>query len=219
MSTIAQQAKDTASEESAVQKQLANIAALGPGVHAIQKDKKGRIHSCIVVGQSRISTALGKAKGLEVARKRADLSVSAEFVKFLKEKVTVVENLHDETITLLEGTEEDNKDHLKESGKAGDRVVTDITSVSEGLVRGLQVLYVKTDGENKTLSVLKGWKADTAEGAKRVAANLTKDDPVSSEPRTPKSESPNRKPDDKVIPNSEITSDDAADFLPKKKSK
>ena len=61
--------------------------------------------------------------------------------------------------------------------------MTDITSVSEGLVRGLQVLYVKTDGENKTLSVLKGWKADTAEGAKRVAANLTKDDPVSSEPR------------------------------------
>ena len=117
------------------------------------------------------------------------------------------------------GQEEDNKDHLKESGKAGERVVTDITSVSEGLVRGLQVLHVKTDGENKTLSVLKGWKADTAEGAKRVAANLTKDDPASSDAACPKSESPNRKPDDKVIPNSDFTSDDAAGFLPKRKSK
>ena len=108
----------TEHESRPVEEQIAKIAALGPGVHAIQKDKKERITSCIVVGQSRISTALGKAKGLEVARKRADLSASAEFVKWLKQDVTVVENTDEDTVTLLEGSEEDNKDTLKESGKA-----------------------------------------------------------------------------------------------------
>jgi hypothetical protein len=201
------------SAKSAAEQEMAKLAALGPGVRAIQKDKKGRITSCIVVGQSRISTALGESKGLEVARKRADLSASAEFVKWLKQDVTVVENTDDETVTLLEGTE-------KESGKAVEKTGSKMTSISQGLVRGLQVLHVKTDGENKTITVLKGWKAATAEGVKKVASDSKKDDPDSAEAGTSKSDSKEVKPKngDKEIQDSESTSSDASDYLPKKKS-
>src|SRR4051794_17830845 len=72
-----------------VARALGKIAELGPGVHAIKKDDRGRIKTCVVVGQARISTALGKAKGLETARTRARLAAAAEYRKWLSEKVTV----------------------------------------------------------------------------------------------------------------------------------
>src|ERR1700751_5222182 len=92
-------------KDAEVEKALSKIAQLGPGVHAIKKDDKGRIRSCVVVGQSRISTVLGKAEGLEAARTRARLNCAAEFRKCIKEKITVYENAEKETIPLLEGTE------------------------------------------------------------------------------------------------------------------
>jgi hypothetical protein len=213
MSTIAQESNDSA--RSPAEKTMAKIAALGPGVHAIQKDKKGRITSCVVVGQSRISTALGKAKGLEEARKRAALSASAEFVKWLKQDVTIVENTDDETVTLLEGTEEDNQDALKESGKAVEKTDTKIKSISQGLVRGLQVLYVRTEGESKTLTVVEGWKADTSEQVKKVASDSKKDDAESAETASSKSDSEHSKSTkgEKQIQDSETTSPDADDYV------
>src|SRR5262249_61095182 len=80
-------ADDKADDE--VSKAFSKIAALGPGVHAIKRDAKGRITSCVVVGQSRISTVLGKAKGLEVARTRARVDASAQFSRGLKGKVGI----------------------------------------------------------------------------------------------------------------------------------
>ncbi len=68
----------TKDKDAKVKKALSKIAQLGPGVHAIKKDGKGRITSCIVVGQSRISTVLGKAKGLQNARMKARLDASAQ---------------------------------------------------------------------------------------------------------------------------------------------
>ena len=94
-----------------------------------------------------------------------------------------------------------------------------MTSISQGLVRGLQVLHVKTDGENKTITVVKGWKAVTAEGVKKVASDSKKDDSESTEADTSKSDSKEVKPKkgDKEIQDSESTSSDASDYLPKKK--
>jgi hypothetical protein len=211
--------QSTDQESKMVEERLAKIAALGPGVHSIQKDKKGRITSCIVVGQSRISTALGKAKGLEVARKRADLNASAEFVKWLKQDVTIIENTDDETVILLEGAEGDNQDAAKESGKAVEKTGTRITTISQGLVRGLQVLHVKTEGEDKTLTVLKGWKAATSEAVKKVASDSKNEESESADSGTSKSGAKKKKPkaEDKEISDSEATSPDASDYLPKKK--
>jgi len=50
-----------------VAKAMSKIAQTGPGVYAVKKDDRGRIKSCVVVGQARISTVLGKAAGLEAA--------------------------------------------------------------------------------------------------------------------------------------------------------
>jgi hypothetical protein len=199
---------------------LATIATMSPGVYSIQKDKKGRITSCIVVGRSRISTALGKAKGLEVARKRADLSATAEFVKWLKQDVTVVEDADDETVSLLEGAVEDNKDTPNDSGKAVEKTGSKYKSISQGLVRGLEVLDVKTEGENKTMTIVKGWKATTSEAVKRVASDSKKDDADADESGTSKSGSKKTKSKrgDREISDSEVTSPDADDYFPKKRS-
>lgn len=143
------------------------LVALGPGVHKIKKNGTGAVVSLVTVGQGRISTALGKAKGVERARRIAALSADAEFSKWLKSKVTIAESEDSEEIILLENA---GGEVPKESGKAVEKTSRKMELFSEGLLRGLQVIYVDQDPDSETLTVIKGWKADTAEGAKRVAA-------------------------------------------------
>ena len=197
--------EDEASKQPIVAEAMAKLANLGPGVHNIQKDKKGRIISCVVVGQTRISTALGKAKGLELARDKASLASSAEFVKWLKEEVTVYQSNDEETVTLLDGEEGSGVDSLKESAKSVDKSSKKMESLSKGLVRGLKMLHKDVDGEGKTYTIIKAWKADTAEGVKKIAADLVSDEPGGDKQKNKKIES------------SSATSDDAAEFLPKPK--
>ena len=203
-----------------VEEQLAKIAALGPGVHNIQKNKKGNITAFVVVGQARISTSLGKAKGLELARNKANLACSAEFVKWLKEEVSVYESNDEETVILLEGSEEGDDESLSESGKSVEKSSKKMESLSKGLVRGLQLLHKEVDGDGKTYTVIKGYKADNAEGAKKIAADLASDEPESKEPnkKKPTGEADGKKKRiDKDIESGSATSDDAAEFFPKKK--
>lgn len=201
-----------------IEEQMAKVVDLGPGVHMIQKDKKGRIVSCLVVGQARISTALGKAKGMEVARDKANLACSAEFVKWLKEEVSVYQSSDEETVTLLEGEETGEGDTLKESGKAVEKSSKKMESLSKGLVRGLQVIHKDVDGDGKNYTIVKGWKADNAEGVKRVAADMASDEPSE---KGAKKESTGKKSGklDKDIESGSATSDEASGFFPKKKKK
>ena len=53
-----------------VEEKMDNLVKEGPGVHNIKKDAKGRVLSLVVVGQARLSTVLGEAKGEEMARRR-----------------------------------------------------------------------------------------------------------------------------------------------------
>ena len=66
--------EDAESKAASVEEKMDNLVKQGPGVHNIKKDDKGRVQSLIVVGQSRISTVLGAAKGKEIARKKAEQS-------------------------------------------------------------------------------------------------------------------------------------------------
>lgn len=219
--TASVRAQDSEPDESSVEQEMAKIAELGPGVHAIQTDDKGHITSCIVVGQSRISTVLGASKGLEEARKRANLAVSAEFVKWLKQEVTVVENTEDETVTLLEGKKENEEKTTKESGKGVEISSTKISAISQALVRGLQVLHIKRDEKTMTLTVVKGWKADTSEGVKKVDSDSKREKPDSDAGTTSGSNSKDSKAKqpEKEIEDREVTSSDAGTFLPRRKSK
>ncbi|MCB9921812.1 MAG: hypothetical protein H6822_06505 [Planctomycetaceae bacterium] len=193
------------------QEKLERLVALGPGVHQIKKDRKGRIISCVVVGQSPISTVLGKAKGVEMARSKADLACSASFVKWLKEEVTVYQTSDGESIILIEGTESADGDTLVESGKAIEKESTKMESVSKGIVRGLQVIHKYVNGEDKTYTLVKGWKADSADGVKKVASDLA-DDGVESSSGSNKKTSKSKRAD-KRIESDSATSDDADDFL------
>ena len=184
---------------------------LGPGVHAIKKDKKGQISSCIIVGQVRISTTLGKEKGLELARDKASLAIAGEFVKWLKEEVSVYQGREEETIILIEGSEEPDKETFKETGKAIEKSSTKIESISKGLVRGLQLLHKDISEDGKTLTLIKGWKSDMVEATKKVAADSKSDEPA--KPATGK-EATGKKKIDKTIKGEKVTSDAAKEFLP-----
>jgi len=163
-------------EKEPVEKKVAidysKIAEAGPGVYKIVFDAKGRIETCLVVGTSRISTVLGLAKGKEVARQRAVLAADAEFVKWLKAKVSVHQKTEDETILFLEGREENDKDALTESGKATEKTVAKFDLTAKGLVRGLQIVHYEISSKEKTYTIVKKWKAKTAKAVKEVEADL-----------------------------------------------
>lgn len=189
------------------EKAMAKIATLGPGVHAIKTDKKGRIVSCVVVGQARISTVLGKSKGLQVARDKARLDASAQYAKWLNEHVSVFESSEDETILFLEGNEENDKAAMKEAGKSVEKQSKKMQSISQGLVRGLQVLHAQQTGDDKTYTIVMGWDAKTAAKIKGIAE--TDDAKPDDEPaKKPKSKKPDQ------IEDKSVTSPDAKKFLP-----
>ena len=107
------------SKAGSVEEQMDNLVKQGPGIHNIKKDDKGRVQSLIVVGQSRISTVLGATKGKEVARKRAEQSAKAAFVKWLGEAVVVCENSENETTMFLQGEESKDKDAMSRGRQGG----------------------------------------------------------------------------------------------------
>jgi hypothetical protein len=157
---------------------MEKLVALGPGVHKVKKNDDGAVTALVTIGQARISTALGKAKGLERARRTAALNADTEFSKWLKAKVSVSESEDSEDIILLEN---DGGKEPKETGKAVEKTSRKMELYSEGLLRGLQVIHVDQDPESETLTVIKGWKADTAAGTKKVAGLMGDDGEPASE--------------------------------------
>jgi hypothetical protein len=199
-------------EKPSVDEVMAKFIKLGPGVYAIKKNRQGRITSCVAVGQARISTVLGKGKGLEVARQKADLDASAQFVKWLKEEVTVNLSSDEETVILLEGAESGEDDSFAESGKSVEKTSRKMQSVANGLIRGMQIIYKDVDGEGRTYTLIKGWKADNSEGVKRLRADLASDRPRSNAGEK-KDQPTTASTNDKQIDSEGVASDDAADYL------
>lgn len=185
-------------------KNLKNIVALGPGVHEIQKDKQGRIISCIIVGQARISEVLGASKGLQTARQKADLVASGEFVKWLNEEVKVIQSSEDETIILLEGNGNGEDNSVTESGKAVEKNSVKMQSISQGFVKGLQLIYTDVDSDNKTFTVAKGWSLKNSK-----AVSAIEDGSYNQDQSLPK------KSNDKKIKSKSVISKDANQFLRK----
>jgi hypothetical protein len=150
---------------------LGKIARLGPGVHAVRKDKKRRVTSCVIVGQARVSTALGRAKGLELARARARLAALAEFRRWLREEVRVYETVEDESVTLVEA-ERAGEDGPTEAGKAVEKASRRFESIAGGLVRGARVLHAEVDGPGSTYTLVLGWDAATSRAAQKAEGDL-----------------------------------------------
>lgn len=190
-----------------VEEQMDNLVKQGPGIHNIKKDGKGRVQSLILVGQSRLSTVLGAAKGKEVARKRAEQSAKAAFVKWLGEAVLVRENTQNETTMFLKGEESNDKDALSEAGKAVEKTSDSFKSVAAGLIRGLTLLHMDINAEDKEYTVVYGWSLANAKSAKDTA----KKDPGLD---ASADDSGEKKPvDKKTISSQKSTSPEAEEFL------
>ena len=61
---MAENPADATAQENAAKTQdsIQELAELGPGVHRVKKTANNVLKSCVVVGQARISTVLGKSK-------------------------------------------------------------------------------------------------------------------------------------------------------------
>lgn len=185
----------------------AKYAELGPGVHGVKTDNKGVITSCVVVGQSRISTVLGKSKGLELARQKARLDASGQFAKWLDEKISIHEKDSGETVLFLEGSEGNDKDALSESGKSVEKTSKTIESIAQTQIRGMQVKYTDQNGDDKNFTIVLSWDAKTAKGTRGVRA-ANEDAPIN---KSDKNKEGNAKKiiDDKKIGNKKVLSPDA----------
>jgi hypothetical protein len=195
-----------------VEEQMDNLVKQGPGIHNIKKDDKGRVQSLILVGQSRISTVLGATKGKEVARKRAEQSAKAAFMKWLGESVVVRENSTNETTLFLQGEESKDKDALSEAGKAVEKTSDTYKSVAAGLVRGLTLLHSELNAEDKEYSVVYGWSLANSKSAKDTATHDPGLDDKSSAPAPP-SPSGKDNSNQKKLESKKVTSPEAEDFL------
>jgi hypothetical protein len=191
----AQDKADKAKKDNKVD--YAKVAAGGPGVSNVVRDAKGRILSVLVVGRSRISTVLGAAKGKEIAQQRASLQADAEFVKWLGSKVEVHENAQNETTLFLEGSEENDKEALRESGKSVEKTSEQYKRTAQGFVRGMQIVYKDTSGKKKEMTIVKKWRSKTAEAIENIGKKKPTDDkPADKKPATDR---PAGKRADKVI--------------------
>lgn len=168
------------------------LAELGTGVHEV-KVENGQLKSLKVVGQDRISTVLGAAKGLQTAQKRASLKANAAFIEWMKSNVTSISALGDETIITMKGDGE----NLTEEGKTGETTSEGIVQAATGLVRGLTL--VAKDQTADKLTLVYSWSPQKANLAKEAQKENQSDEPSKENAAAPK---------DKAVPSKTVVSPD-----------
>lgn len=161
-------AQSKKSQKSDPKKDIHAAIEAGPGVHVVKRDDKGRIQTCLVVGEARISTVLGKAQGLLNAKKQARLKCEAEFVKWIKTSVDVHAKNENEMVLFLEGSQENDKETLKESGKSIDKTSESIQTAAKGLVRGFEPVFQDADTKGRIYTLVVRWSAQNVTAAKAV---------------------------------------------------
>jgi hypothetical protein len=180
------------------------------GVSKILKNEKGKITHVYVNGRAPISTALGVSRGVEAARKRADQDATAEFVKWLNSKVVVVETKLDETITVVEGGEENGNGTTKESAKAVEKNSVLFKQVADGMVRGLRTVHLEQNGETKTMVIIKKLDVAAIDSIKKLEKALNSPLADSNEIKVEKAikDGAKKSVDDKKIPSTSKSFDD-----------
>ena len=195
--------EDVAAPAPTPEDSIKQLADLGSGVHRIKKDDGGRLQSCVIVGQSRISTVLGTAKGLEIARKRARMNAQAEFVRWMKTAVAAVQLMSDSSMVVLKG----DGNVVNENGKAVELTSDNVSTLSAGVLRGMTIIGAHQDGKTEMMTIVYGWTpkhAALAEEAKEVNRRPgdSATQPLAGHPV-----------DRGAMDNKTTVSDDAKDFL------
>lgn len=165
------------------------LADLGEGVHEV-KSERGRLQSLKVVGQERISTVLGEAKGVLTAQRRATLKANAAFVEWMKNNVSSISSVEDETIVTMVG----DGQNISEQGKSSELTKQSIATQAEGLVRGLTLVAKDQNPDTRLMTLIFSWSPEKA--ALTGEAKNANDRPssgVPSSPATPESKAITRK--------------------------
>lgn len=170
------------------------LTEMGEGVHEV-KSEGGKLKSLMIVGQDRISTVLGEAKGLQTAQKRATLKANAAFVDWMKMHVTSISSVSDETIITVAGEGQ----NVSEQGKASETTRQQIVTMAEGLVRGLALVAKDQNPDTKMMTLIFSWSPEKAALANE--AKSANNNPSSVAPSTPA-------PDSKDIPRKTVVSPD-----------
>lgn len=186
-----------------------SLAGLGKGVHKVKKTDDGHFRSCVVVGQARISTALGAAKGMMTAQRNAKLDAESAFVMWLKSNTKSVEQSGDKTEFVLKGDETGSSESASSTETSSSLVQT----TAEGAIRGLSLIGKDVSGE--ILTLVYGWKPDYAEITREVAAEMNKEPEAAAQsaPPQPAPVAPAVQIRNTVIQNTVIVSEEAGDFL------
>ena len=180
------------------------VADLGPGVHKVKRGDVGELLSCVVVGQARISKALGLTNGQQIARSTARLNAEKEFIKWFETYVTAIEYSANQQIIMLESDGET----LKEAGKATESSGEVITSAAASAVRGLSVIGIREDGQRQQLTIVLGWKPENAAAAAQAKEiNRTGNIPETTE------EAPGESIKDVEIPSRSVVADEASEYF------
>lgn len=146
---------------------------LTAGVAGVQVDAEtdlvdGRYVRMFVVGTATISTVLGAAEGLEIAKEKAEERAKAAYVKWLGSRVRVIRTSADEVLLLKEG--EDGGAGRKDQGKLVERSTKGYEETAAGLVRGLKLVAYEQKGAERTVIAVYRWDAPAAGGGKSPAA-------------------------------------------------
>lgn len=175
--------QDQTAEEAKAEKKREQIIQgleIGGGPFMVEKNEAGEITSAAFVGSNRISTVLGASKGKEIARTRAVLKAKGQFVKWLKEDVTVVESAEDETILVMEGSETDGNESFSEVGKSIEPTTSKFSTFANGILRGLRTIaidvIVDEDTGDKELRVMLYWSKEDSDAVKKLKKDLDSDE-------------------------------------------
>ena len=149
----------TAAKEKAALKARAAkyLESATPGVRVVDEQdlRDGRYVRVFVVGTATISTVLGPAEGLEIARERAEESAKAEFVKWLGSQVTVRTTSTNEDLIARQG----QAGEVTEQGKAVERRTKEYEERASALVRGLRPVAYEQKGTEQKLIIVYRWDA------------------------------------------------------------
>ena len=148
---------------------LAEALELGAGVHAIEKNKKGDVETCVIIGSASISQALSPNKAMQLATKRARTDMMRQFLRFLNEDANLYETEENEFIVAEEGSVRDKELTKIESAKSISKNSDKFTSTSKALVQGMEIIGKKQDGKNRTLYLVYGWSSENAAAAKKLS--------------------------------------------------
>ena len=120
--------------------------------------KNGVITQAYIVGTASISSVLGEAEGLELAKEKAEESAKSAFVKWLGSSVTVRKTVKEEILLTTEGADGE----LKESGKKVERRTKEFDETASAMVRGMKLVGTSQSGKEKKFIIVYRWEPGLA---------------------------------------------------------